>query len=250
MAQVAQWQIQAFMLQAVADALGADLLPQVAFVGGCTTALLVTDAHVRQEARATEDVDVMLHVLGMSGWYGMQESLRSRGFRQHPDDEVICRMRLPRPGQSDLIVDFMPDDEKILGFSNRWYPQALRSARDHPLGTGATIRIVSPPYFLATKLEAWKGRGRNDLLSSRDVDDIFTLVRGRPALADELRAAEQPLRQFVAQELSALLQHPALDHLTQSLVGDLPGGAALLFKRLEGLMRDTQSQIREDGGHA
>lgn len=54
MAQVAQWQIQAFMLQAVADALGADLLPQVAFVGGCTTALLVTDAHVRLVRHAGE----------------------------------------------------------------------------------------------------------------------------------------------------------------------------------------------------
>lgn len=236
MTQDPQWQVQELMLQAVADALGADLLPQVAFVGGCTTALLVTDPHIREETRATEDVDVMIHVLGMSGWYGMQEVLRARGFRQSPDDEVICRMRLPRPGQASLIVDFMPDDDKILGFSNRWYSQALRSALDHRLATGATIRVVSPPYFLATKLEAWKGRGRNDLLASRDVDDIFTLIRGRSSLAAELRGLDQPVRQFVAQELGALLNHVAIDHLLQSLVADIPGGQALLLRRADALI--------------
>lgn len=237
MAQEAQWQVQEFMLQAVADALGENLLGQVAFVGGCTTALLLTDDHVRKETRATEDVDVMIHVLGMSGWYGMQEILRERGFRQAADDEVICRMRLSRPGQTELIVDFMPDDEKILGFSNRWYPQALRSATDHRLTTGATIRVVSPPYFLATKLEAWAGRGKNDLLGSRDADDIFTLIRGRSALAEELRAAEAPVREFIVRELQALLKHRAFDHVLQSLAGDIPGGDDLFLERINALVR-------------
>lgn len=52
MAQEAQWQIQEFMLQDVAGAMGADLLAQTAFVGGCTTALLVTDQIVRAAALA------------------------------------------------------------------------------------------------------------------------------------------------------------------------------------------------------
>jgi len=33
------------MLEAVADALGAELPQQVAFVGGCTTVLLITDEY-------------------------------------------------------------------------------------------------------------------------------------------------------------------------------------------------------------
>lgn len=237
MAQEAQWQVQEFMLQAVADALGKDLLAQVAFVGGCTTALLLTEDHILQETRATEDVDVMIHVLGMSGWYRMQEILRERGFMQAVDDDVICRMRLPRAGQTSLIVDFMPDDEKILGFSNRWYPQALRSAVDRHLTTGATIRVVSPPYFLATKLEAWMGRGKNDLLGSRDADDIFTLIRGRSALAEELYAAGAPVQEFVAQELQAILKHRAFDHVLQSLAGDTPGGDVLFLKRINALIQ-------------
>ena len=37
------WKIQEVMLQRVADALGTELLQEMAFVGGCTTGLLITD---------------------------------------------------------------------------------------------------------------------------------------------------------------------------------------------------------------
>jgi hypothetical protein len=36
----------------------------------------------------------------------------------------------------------MPLDEKILGFSNRWYKPALDSAVEHELGPGLRVRIV------------------------------------------------------------------------------------------------------------
>lgn len=235
MAQEAQWRIQEYMLQEVAEAMGPDLLAQTAFVGGCTTALLVTDARVRDEARATDDVDVMIHVLGMAGWYGMQDELRARGFRQSADDDVICRMRLPRPGQSSLIVDFMPDDEAILGFGNRWYAQALASAIAYCLPNGAYIRVVAPPFFMATKLEAWKGRGRNDLLASRDIDDLFALILGRQELASEVQQAAAPLREFIAAEVRALTRHPDYGHAVQSLAAGSSSRESLFSARVRAL---------------
>lgn len=48
--------IQEIMPQRVADALGADLLREVAFVGGCTTGLLITDAVSLEAVRFTDDV--------------------------------------------------------------------------------------------------------------------------------------------------------------------------------------------------
>ncbi len=45
------WDIQQHMLARVAQALGPDLLPDVAFVGGCTTGLLMTDAVSREAVR-------------------------------------------------------------------------------------------------------------------------------------------------------------------------------------------------------
>ncbi len=52
------------MLQLVAEALGAVLRTPMAFVGGCTTGLLLTDAFSQDQVRHTDDVDLIVHVLG------------------------------------------------------------------------------------------------------------------------------------------------------------------------------------------
>ena len=98
------------MILRVATALGEDLLKRTAFVGGVTTGLFVTDDFAREGVRFTDDVDLIIDIVGHGKWVQFQEELRSRGFRESPEDSVICRMRL-----GDLKVDFMPDDEKILG---------------------------------------------------------------------------------------------------------------------------------------
>ena len=52
----------------------------------------------------------------------------------------------------DLVLDLMPTQGEILGFSNRWYPLALDTAQLRGLPSGRSIRIVTAPVFLATKL--------------------------------------------------------------------------------------------------
>lgn len=232
----AEWRIQEQMLQTVADALGPELLRQVAFVGGCTTALLITDAFVREAVRFTEDVDVIVHVLGYGKWQRLLTELRQRGFRESPEDEIICRMRLPNAliGR-DLIVDFMPDDEAILNFSNRWYRDALHSAADHALPSGTLIRVVTPSYFLATKLEAYRGRGRNDPLASRDIEDILAVVDGRDSLHAELAQAEPALRHYIAQVITALLAHRDFAYAVQSAARQQRAREELIFQRLEAI---------------
>ena len=53
-------------------------------------------------------------------------------------------------------LDVMPTDERILGFSNRWYGPAIGAAQTIRAGRH-DIRVVTTPYFLATKLEAFHG---------------------------------------------------------------------------------------------
>lgn len=232
----AEWRVQEQMLQTVADALGPELLRQVAFVGGCTTALLLTDAFAREAVRFTEDVDVIVHVLGYGKWQRLLTELRERGFRESPEDEVICRMRLPDALTGrELIVDFMPDDEDILNFTNRWYRDALQSAADHALPSGTLIRVVTPSYFLATKLEAYRGRGRNDPLASRDIEDILAVVDGRASLQDELAQAEPNLRHYIAQAITALLAHRDFAYAVQSAARQQQAREELIFQRLEAL---------------
>ena len=115
-----------------------------------------------------------------------------------------------------MRVDFMPDDEAVLGFTNRWYRDALATALPHTLPDGQRIRLVTPAYFLATKLDAWKGRGQNDALGSRDIEDVLALVDGREELIAEIKAAPNELWDAVADELGRLLSDGYFQMAVQS----------------------------------
>jgi len=229
------WDLQQHMLARVAHALGPDLLPQVAFVGGCTTGLLMTDSVSRESVRFTEDVDLIVHVMGLGNWYGLQKVLADKGFRISPEDEVVCRTRLRDQHPSELIVDFMPDDAAVLGFSNRWYADALREAYDHVLPTGVTIRVVAPAYFLGTKLEAYRGRGNRDPLASRDVEDILNVIDGRATLCDEVAQASSALRADIAEGIVELLRHRDFNYAVQATAHNNRQREELIFTRLDTL---------------
>ena len=215
------------MLLEVAQALPDSLRDQMAFVGGSTTALLITDDIVKQGVRFTEDVDLILNARGRGQWMKVQQQLRDHGFRESPEDDVICRMRL-----GSLIVDFMPDDKTILGFTNRWYSDALATARPYKLTQDIAINLLDPVYFVATKLEAWKGRGNNQPVSSHDLEDIFTLVDGRESLQEEIARAEESVSQYIVVEFQQLSEHPQFDN---ALIGNIsdPDRAELIWKRWE-----------------
>ena len=56
------------MLETVANALGDDLRKRLVFVGGCTTALFITDEVVLESVRATDDVDLIVDLVGRAQW--------------------------------------------------------------------------------------------------------------------------------------------------------------------------------------
>ena len=80
-----------------------------------------------------------------------------------------------------MQLDVMPVSEMVLGFSNRWYESAMREAVAVQLEKGLEIRLVSPAHFVATKLEAFEDRGRGDYLESHDLEDVLSVVDGRPS---------------------------------------------------------------------
>lgn len=222
------------MLEKVAEALGPDLREQLVFVGGCTTALLVTDEVTLEGVRATDDVDLIVDLAGYPAWAGLQAILRDRGFRESQEDNVVCRMRL-----DGLKVDFMPDDEAILGFSNRWYRMGIETAETISLTPQLTIRRLTPPLFLATKLEAYLGRGEGDLLFSRDIEDILLIVDGRPEIVAELQAAHEDVRAFIAREVDAVLRSPSYELVLQGNVRGPPGRTDIVHDRLRALTLGT-----------
>lgn len=220
------------MLLKVAKALGEELLDHVAFVGGSTTGLLITDPMTRESVRHTDDVDLIINVVGYTGWNRFVEKLRDHGFKESMEDEVNCRLRL-----GELKVDFMPDDNDALGFTNRWYKDALSTAQKYQLDSNTSIRLLTAPYFIATKLEAYKGRGNNDLLVSTDIEDILNLIDGREELIDELSASPAEVCNYVASFISIILSDENIDYAVQSSVkGDI-GRQQLLFERMESISR-------------
>jgi len=184
--------------------------------------------------RATDDVDLIVDLAGMAQWMQLQECLRDQGFTVSGEDDVICRMRL-----GDLKVDFMPDDPDILGFSNRWYKEGIYTAIKYALPSGKVIKHLTPPLFLAIKLEAYGGRGQNDPLGSRDLEDIINVVDGRPELLSEVQAADDEIRSYLATEFRALLKHPDFENF---LYGNIKGPEGR-----PGIVRNRVSALAELG---
>ena len=202
------------LLESVARALG-PLCERFVFVGGCATGLLVTDP-TAAPVRTTRDVDVVVEVVSLSGYHALERDLAKAGFMQDRSREApVCRWIV-----ANCMLDVMPTDERVLGFGNRWYTAAVQTAESLRLPSGRSIRLIAPPVFLATKLEAFRGRGGGDFLASHDLEDITAVIDGRPQLVDEVRATEPELRAYLADEIGSLLQN---DAYRDAVRGHLPG---------------------------
>lgn len=225
------YELTTHMLARVARALGSDLLEETVFVGGCTTGLLLTDEAAQEDVRHTKDVDVIVDVIGPYGWNEFKDKVRDRGFKERMDMEVpTCAFFL-----DDLRVDFMPDDASILGYSNRWYRYALDHADRHTVEVGEEqflIRVVSALSFVATKLEAFLGRGKGDV-ASHDLEDILLLFFGRETLVDEIQQGPPDITEYIAREISKLLAHEQFEWVVLSAAHGDPKQEDYIFERLE-----------------
>jgi predicted nucleotidyltransferase len=190
------------LLTSIAHAMGGALREQVVFVGGCATGLLITQPLVA-DARATEDVDAIVEVASLVGYHALAQQLMAQGFKQTMADNTLPF----RWYWNGMQLDLVPLDEKVLGFANRWYKPGFEAATTSTLPSGLQLRHLSAPYFVATKLEAFKDRGNNDVYLSHDLEDVITVVDGREELLDELTTAPSDVRDFVALTLRGILRH-------------------------------------------
>lgn len=187
------------------------LLNDLVFVGGCTTTLLITDT-AAAEVRPTYDVDAITEITSYSEYEKFSERLRQLGFvADQSEGAPICRW-----AHGDIRLDVMPVDEKILGFSNRWYKPAMENSQTVQLANDLTIRAVTAPFFLGTKLEAFEGRGRADHFASHDLEDVIAVIDGRPSLWSEIQRAPQELRLYLARHIQELIGK-------QDFIDALPG---------------------------
>ena len=179
------------------------LLPEIVFVGGCATGLLVTDPGVAP-VRATYDVDVIAEIGSYADYAIFSERLRALGFQEDTREGApVCRWKC-----GSLTLDVMPLDEKILGFSNRWYRDAMQAAVAVSISENLKVRAITAPYFPGTKLEAFHARGQQDYFASHDLEDLIAVVDGRTALLNEVTEAPEGLRKFIGNSFRTLLTEP------------------------------------------
>ena len=207
------------------------LLGELVFVGGSTTALLITDK-AAAEVRPTYDVDAIAEITSYAAYADFSERLRGCGFKEDTSKGApICRWR-----QKKTILDVMPLDANILGFSNLWYKPALESSVEHELEPDLRVRVVTALYFCATKLEAFAGRGKNDYQSSHDLEDLMAVVDGRAELVEEIRDGVGNVRAYIAAEIRKLLAvREFLDALPGYVLPDPASQArvSILLERLK-----------------
>ena len=202
------------LMEAAVTGLG-PIADQMVFLGGCATGLLITDP-AAPPIRATIDVDVIIEIASLTEYYRLSESLRERGFFEDQTEQApICRW-----AGHGVKLDVMPTNPDILGFGSEWYERAFTAAQTHDLPSGHTIRLISAPYFLITKLAAFEWRGNDDYAMSHDIEDLIAVIDGRREVTQELQQLEAGPRAHLAEQFAALLANRAF---VDSLPGHLPG---------------------------
>lgn len=214
-------------LEAVVKELG-PLVEDLCLVGGCATGVLITDPG-SSPVRVTLDVDLVVEAVNLAASEAFSKRLRERGLAPEPGDPM------PRWRKGGLVIDIMPLEESVLGFSNRWYASAYRTRQRVELPNGSGLYCIDGPHFLATKLEAFKGRGSGDFVLSHDLEDLVRVVDGRPSLIEEVAIADEQLRSHIAQGIQALLED---SYFMQAIPGYFESGydrLGILSKRLQSL---------------
>ncbi len=200
------------------------------FVGGATTALYLRE-NALETVRPTDDVDCVIELISLIDFYALEKKLRVFGF-VNSHQGPICRFTY-----CGILVDIMPTDPKILGFSNNWYTDGIQNAIEVKLPNKEKIKIFSEAYFLASKLEAFKGRGKNNFRDSSDIEDVVTVLEACPDLWIRLEQASIKVKTYLQNEFKKLLSN---DLFIESLSAHLSGGVNRQERadRVEQLLRD------------
>lgn len=187
-------------IRKVFDALG-KLAQECVFVGGATVSLYAD--RMAEEVRPTDDVDILVEIGSLMDFTVLEEKIRDLGFQNDMQAKFIGRYKL-----RDIIIDLMPTDPKILGFSNKWYSEGFKKAVHYSLDKTRIIKILDPPYFLATKIEAFKNRGKGDGRISSDFEDIIFILENRDAIWEEIASSDGKIKQYLKKEFEGFINNP------------------------------------------
>lgn len=184
-----------------------ELRDKMVFIGGAVISLY-TDDPAAEEIRPTADIDMTINLANYAEWAKMQERLSELEFFPDPFGQSICSYKF-----QNIAIDIMPAEDSSIGISNTWYKPGFKYLQTIQLGDEIKINILPSPYFLATKLEAFKERGHNDFYGSHDFEDIIYLLDNRTTIVEEIMAADNDVKEYIKTELKTIKSHPQANEI-------------------------------------
>lgn len=185
-------------IQIVAQGLGS-LLQDVVFVGGAVAEFYATGPG-SEEARISDDIDCVIEISSRKDYHDLERLLESKGFQHDTTAGApICRWQYQQ-----VLIDIMPTNDEILGFSNKWYVTGIENKVAHLLPNGKKIYIFPPEIYLASKLEAFNHRGGNDLRQSHDFEDIIFILDNNPDILTVLSNSSEQVKEYLKSQFQIL----------------------------------------------
>ena len=138
-----------------------------------------------------------------------------------------------------LILDVIPTDTKVLGFSNIWYKDGFNNSVEKRI-EGQAINAFDLPYLLATKVEAFKGRGKGDFRSTHDIEDIVTLFDGRSSIVEDLKKAKSDVLDYLKAEFSNFIANDNFEQAIEAHISDRQNTLArkeIVLKRIREILK-------------
>ena len=194
----------------VANALGR-IKESAVFVGGSVTALYVEE-NVADQMRPTKDLDIFLEIASPVELETLEAELRKKGFQRDPAEEVMCRFVF-----KGYLIDVMSTKEMGWAPANPWFELGSKdiiTTRVHD----ETIRMLSLPYFLASKFTAFMDRGK-DPRTSHDFEDIIFILDNGKNLVDLIPRSPIDVRKFLIGEFSRMLSE---EDMIEAILAHLP----------------------------
>ena len=206
------------------------LLEEIAFVGGGILPTYLPKGF-DSAVRITYDLDVVIKLAHYGKLEKLNERLKELDFHPDRDSSVICRYT-----DKQILLDVMPTDTKILGFSNRWYEDGLKNKEWIKLTDEIDIPRFTIEYYLSTKWEAVKGRGNQDWRTSKDMEDIITLVNF--GALSKIEVIKSDVRKYLDESFNELLnQKYSKDIILSHLSGVDRQNVDLLLERINAFIQ-------------
>jgi predicted nucleotidyltransferase len=177
-----------------------ELNKEVIYVGGAVVSLYVTDEGAEQP-RPTKDIDISVQISTYAQMEELREKLALKRIYPALSEKVMYRYSF-----EDILIDFIPFEQTPLGPTNSWLKPGFEKA--YPVNIGELeIKILPVSLFLATKWEAFKGRG-GDPRVSPDFEDIIYIIDNNKELVADVRNANKDVQEYLKEMSTEILDHP------------------------------------------